>query len=144
VLSLIKNGGSKEESEEERGVTDIQGGVSFLNQYGMSLRRALLDLYPDIDAWELHRFRQKGMSSCVGMKLLLFLCLFFIKLNYTDLASFKFKQNRKTFFDSIAQKRDFDPLIASNWYSISKSAFTRSKVCYCSFSLSFLFLFPIY
>eukprot|EP00026_Physarum_polycephalum_P003775 Phypoly_transcript_03789.p1 GENE.Phypoly_transcript_03789~~Phypoly_transcript_03789.p1 ORF type:complete len:743 (+),score=94.75 Phypoly_transcript_03789:50-2278(+) len=91
-------------------IIEEKGGISFLNQYGLSLRKALLDLYPDIDAWDLHRFRQKGKSS------------------YADLASWKTLSSHKKFFESIAQKNDFDPLIASNWYSITKSALYRNKV----------------
>jgi hypothetical protein len=37
--------------------------------------------------------------------------------------------NRKEFFDNLARENGFDPLVAENWYSITRKMIEQKKVC---------------
>lgn len=41
---------------------------------------------------------------------------------------FQSAENRKKFFDEIAREKGFNPLVASNWYSISRLEVLARKV----------------
>lgn len=38
--------------------------------------------------------------------------------------------NRRHFFDQLAKKKGFDPLIPDNWYSLSKATMISEKVIF--------------
>lgn len=44
------------------------------------------------------------------------------------------KSNRRHFFDDFAASRNFDPLIAENWNSVTYTDIVGVKVCYSLFS----------
>lgn len=46
--------------------------------------------------------------------------------------------NRRKFFDIIAQRLGFDPLIPENWYSFDKSEVNNEKVIYYILLLCYL------
>eukprot|EP00026_Physarum_polycephalum_P002997 Phypoly_transcript_03006.p1 GENE.Phypoly_transcript_03006~~Phypoly_transcript_03006.p1 ORF type:complete len:734 (+),score=100.03 Phypoly_transcript_03006:377-2578(+) len=84
---------------------DIQaekGGNSVLFYYNHSLSKALMSLFPEVP-FVLSKFK-----------------------NFVH-GYWKSRQNRKDFFDSYAKKLGFDPLIASNWYSVSHDDIAAEK-----------------
>eukprot|EP00026_Physarum_polycephalum_P001152 Phypoly_transcript_01153.p1 GENE.Phypoly_transcript_01153~~Phypoly_transcript_01153.p1 ORF type:complete len:800 (+),score=123.64 Phypoly_transcript_01153:87-2486(+) len=78
-----------------------KSGGSVLNFYGGSMVKALLTLYPDI-----------------GLE----------KRQFATTRNFWQDPNhRRQFFDKLAEKKGFDPLIPDNWYSLSKEAIMNEK-----------------
>eukprot|EP00026_Physarum_polycephalum_P003327 Phypoly_transcript_03337.p1 GENE.Phypoly_transcript_03337~~Phypoly_transcript_03337.p1 ORF type:complete len:777 (+),score=98.56 Phypoly_transcript_03337:66-2333(+) len=81
---------------------DEKLAYSVLTFYNGSIQRALADTYPEIGIDSFH-FRIVGRSY------------------------WRSSGNRKRFFDSYAKKRNFDPLNANNWYSVSQSTLVAEK-----------------
>lgn len=95
----------------------LQGGWSALDYYGRNHAKALLDVFPDIGLDE-QKFRVKNSMS-KGV--------FAIPYSFEG-SYWNNRENRKHFFDLFAENRNFDPLVAGNWYKISKLAITKEQV----------------
>jgi hypothetical protein len=88
--------------------------------YHGTTSKALLQLFPEIGL-EKKRFmtdpgkknRGRGGSVLIG-----------IPVNM----QWQYPQKRRTFFEKFALLRAFDPLVPSNWYSISLESILEQKV----------------
>lgn len=111
----------------------MQGGVGVLGYYSRSLSKALMDLYPNIGL-DHQLFLRRPRIIFIFYLLLLFHyysfhlhfsnCLF-----YSIIENFwQEKSNQRKFFDAIARKKHFNPLIASNWYPITHRNIVTQKV----------------
>jgi len=80
-----------------------KGGISVLNHYGESLGKALMDLYPEVH-FDVQKFSRASLQMYSGM------------------------ETRRKFFDEFARDTmGFDPLVAENWYSVTKASVVRQK-----------------
>jgi len=73
-----------------------------MKEFGGSFTRALQDVFPQIQ-------------------------LTISKFNIPGKRFWRLESNRKTFFDQFAQDNAFDPLIASNWYSVKSEKIIARK-----------------
>jgi len=81
-----------------------KGGGSFLNMYYSSMIKALMDVYPDIGLEEA-KFNPDIRKESV----------------------LRIPRIAKDFFGSFARKHGFDPLVAENWYYVSRSMLMSEK-----------------
>jgi hypothetical protein len=92
-------------------ISDSQGGSSILKRYKGSFTKALIKLYPELT------FERENFLQLKGLLVLL--------LNYYFNLSFILlegkKQQYRTFFDNFACSKNFDPLDAAKWYSVTQS-----------------------
>lgn len=73
--------------------------------------------------WTLRSFKE----VCSSLFLSLFLILFAM-INFIFLVLWSNVENRRKFFELYAKKHDFDPYVAENWYSVSRSSVVATKV----------------
>lgn len=101
----------------------LQGGPAVLRYY-TSIRKALADLYPNIN---VNLFEGVAPSMLFGD-----LCchvIYILTENYWAV-----KANRVKFFDEYARKRGFDPLVPENWYNINDDIFQEKvPLALCSY-----------
>eukprot|EP00026_Physarum_polycephalum_P001418 Phypoly_transcript_01419.p1 GENE.Phypoly_transcript_01419~~Phypoly_transcript_01419.p1 ORF type:complete len:980 (+),score=139.70 Phypoly_transcript_01419:131-3070(+) len=83
-------------------VAECEGGRTALEHYHGSLVKALIDIYPELEIDEV-KFRT-------------------IRRNYWQDSTHK-----RNFFVQLAQKRKFDPLIPSNWYTMTADLVVNEK-----------------
>lgn len=87
-----------------------------------SVVRALAHVYPDLDL-------QDSQFDKMSSKSALSFALYFVYL-YCCLGNYWLSaNNRRTFFDNIAKRKGFDPLVPSNWYSLKRGNVLNEKVC---------------
>jgi len=89
-------------SVSQEDLLDTKLGGSCLRYYNGSVSGALKDVYPQLP-WVLRRFKSLPKNYWAN------------------------HDNRKRFFDDMAEERGFDPLQAENWSSISRSAIRKQK-----------------
>eukprot|EP00026_Physarum_polycephalum_P003695 Phypoly_transcript_03709.p1 GENE.Phypoly_transcript_03709~~Phypoly_transcript_03709.p1 ORF type:complete len:736 (+),score=66.77 Phypoly_transcript_03709:154-2361(+) len=78
-----------------------KGGYTLLQSYG-SIEKLLKDVYPNLNL-EASKFL------------------------YTPNNFWKIQDNKKAFFEAFAKKRNFDPLIAQNWYNYTLRDYQKHK-----------------
>ena len=118
--------------------------MAVLDRYKGSLINALVHVYPSVT------FNDLMINSSMLMSPLFFIFFFsfvslYHELNYIAEHSNDYwsePKNRRAFFMNIAAIMKFDPLVPSNWYSISKSTIKSYKVVFFSSSPSRLSLPP--
>jgi hypothetical protein len=101
-----------------------------LDYYGGSIGNALKDIYPTVQWHEPNFYRMSFLPPAV----LFILCLNTYTGNY-----WHNPLNRRSFFDSYARAMGFDPLIASNWYSVTTAAVLRHPVSITYFVYFYVF-----
>ena len=108
-----------------------QSGGSILKHYKGSVVKALIDVYPSLNLSPGdfdHMIRTSPFTSPPLASVLSSPPGTSLSTNvFVDKYWHKF-EHRKLFFDSIAKKRDFDPLLAANWYNVPFSAYCDEKV----------------
>jgi len=85
------------------GFTNDKTVLALLHMYQGSWVKALLHVYPEIGL-NTYKFRNLPKNHWANI------------------------ENRRQFFDHFAVVNKFDPLVPSNWYSISKEKFLRMKL----------------
>eukprot|EP00026_Physarum_polycephalum_P015371 Phypoly_transcript_16035.p1 GENE.Phypoly_transcript_16035~~Phypoly_transcript_16035.p1 ORF type:complete len:284 (-),score=54.79 Phypoly_transcript_16035:37-840(-) len=75
------------------------GGAGIIKYHGNSHRQMIADLYPTV------KFDFEGKSKVKASQF------------------WKDEKNRRKFFETFAKKNKFDPLVASNWYTITWQSF---------------------
>lgn len=84
--------------------------------------RAVMELYPDIG------LQKDSFSHTPSM-----LSNYFQSIYMLPAALWTTKSSRRSFFDKLAQKKNFDPLIPGNWYSRTREFFSNEHVCLFTF-----------
>ena len=100
-----------------------------------SFIRAIVNLYPNIgldrtkfsilpcmsnSSFSLPTLCSPSLSALVKCSLLI--CWLYSAGYWSD------ARNRRHFFDTLAHKHNFDPLLRNNWYQMSKDSFQDNKV----------------
>ena len=100
-----------------------------MHKYHYSLILALQDVYPDIGL-DSNRFSKKpGMSTSPSPYQFTYLLFYFVSFHISG-NYWNNDDNKREFFKQFAAKRGFDPLIATNWYSVPlRLLITSDKVC---------------
>eukprot|EP00026_Physarum_polycephalum_P002315 Phypoly_transcript_02321.p1 GENE.Phypoly_transcript_02321~~Phypoly_transcript_02321.p1 ORF type:complete len:804 (+),score=106.81 Phypoly_transcript_02321:71-2482(+) len=83
-------------------VFSVKGGKSLLWWYGFSVSKALMELFPEI-----------GFEH--------------LKFDRARVNQWQVRENRRAFFENFAEKRNFDPSVASNWYQVSHDEVIAEK-----------------
>eukprot|EP00026_Physarum_polycephalum_P002126 Phypoly_transcript_02130.p1 GENE.Phypoly_transcript_02130~~Phypoly_transcript_02130.p1 ORF type:complete len:911 (+),score=100.93 Phypoly_transcript_02130:69-2801(+) len=83
-------------------ITSCKKGHSLMKYYSMSFVRALVDIYPEVNFLES-------------------------KFMFVSKKFWLEPKNRRNWFDTFAEERSFDPLIADNWYNIAHQTITATK-----------------
>eukprot|EP00026_Physarum_polycephalum_P001681 Phypoly_transcript_01683.p1 GENE.Phypoly_transcript_01683~~Phypoly_transcript_01683.p1 ORF type:complete len:579 (-),score=69.05 Phypoly_transcript_01683:50-1786(-) len=105
--------------------------------YGGSLKRGLLDMFPDIGLEESkfasrHNFKVRRRKMMPGTqkypKIRIDLEDVFPDLKSVPVGHWKSVENRRAVFIAVAQRQKFDPLVASNWYSVSHSSLRHLSI----------------
>lgn len=99
-----------------------------LSYHNGSITKALVDLF-SLSA-------NISLSNCMFIHSY-FLLLNCLKLNFIS-AMWSQENNRRLFFEKFAEENNFDPLIASNWYTQRRVDIVSRKV-YFLFYLIFFF-----
>lgn len=93
-----------------------------LAHYEGNMAKALLDLFPYIGL-DKRKFIDSGNNN--KLIVIPYIINNYICVGYLYWSS---SENRKRFFDSFAEKNEFNPLHPSSWYSISKENLHKQKV----------------
>ena len=104
--------------------------MAVLDRYKGSLINALVHVYPSVT------FNELMINSSMSLfQIFLSFVSLYHELNYIVEHSNDYwseSKNRRAFFMNIAAIMKFDPLVPSNWYSISKSTIKSYKVVFYS------------
>ena len=96
-----------------------------------------MELFPEIGLELLKFDRARCMISFILFYLLfLFYFVLFLTCSFA-VSQWRVTENRRAFFENFAKKRNFDPLIPSNWYLVSYDEVVSEKVVLVTLHLLF-------
>lgn len=106
----------------------IKGGEEVLVYYSGDLIGALIDVFPDVtfEVWNFENvpgIKKKTKQIIHKQKYIQNNLLFDTDKYWRD------AKNRKKWFIKLANKMEFDPLVASNWYSLPSINVAEFSVC---------------
>lgn len=106
----------------------IKGGEEVLVYYSGDLIGALIDVFPDVtfEVWNFENvpgIKKKKKQIIHKQKYIQNNLLFDTDKYWRD------ANNRKKWFIKLANKMEFDPLVASNWYSLPSINVAEFSVC---------------
>jgi hypothetical protein len=105
----------------------LKGGSSVMKYYGFSLVQALKSLYPEMKLLEDKVLDVSNDQDRRSHSKVLFPSP--SQVSHSLLSWQKLLSGLdKPFFDYMANKKGFDPLISSNWYSLRREEILKEKV----------------
>jgi hypothetical protein len=104
-------------------------GNVVLRYYNGNLTKALMDVYPELGrAVNPHYSPSKIFSFSPSFFLFLHLILCSPTHNILSQEFYWRTKTIRDWFDAFARDKEFDPLVAANWYSVSHADIKSAKV----------------